>query len=478
MCLSPIQIINPSKYISLKYRDKYLLSVPCGHCAECQQTLSNQWFFRSWQECVDLQQNHGFLYFDTLTYRPESLPLMSDIISELPSVSCFRPSDVRNFIECLRLHLKRKFKSSSFRYFVSSEYGSKQFTFRPHYHVLFFVKNNDSALTPAVFSGLVSKYWRFGRTDGVPYKSIGYVESHNTIFSDAIPADYLRACRYVTKYVQKSAMYDKDLVNRLNNSMKIVASKMPDNWINSVNASRVRSRLKRCINQFHHQSQHFGELFLQNLDLLELFDKGCVFMPSPKGLKIPVPLSTYYKRKLFYDLVVIDGTKCWQLNELGIKYRNYRRSKLIADLADVFYSASLTYHLLLDKKMCLNLADYVYNFQGRIIAESQSNSIFEKLPSVSFFNYVTLSDKEHLSKRGVSPVFLGNNSIGYKESMFSLIPFKNFIKEHVYIDEDKEKQLNLIYFHLSKKNNLKQAAFETIQRLEALYKDIRDLRSL
>lgn len=470
MCLHPVQIINPTKYVSLKFRDRFLLSIPCGHCAECQQALSNQWFLRSWQECCDLNARSGILYFDTLTYEDSHLPHMSDIIPDLPHVSCFRPIDVRNFVESLRLRLKRKY-NTTFRYFVSSEYGSKKYTMRPHYHILLFVYGS---ISPDQLSIEISNLWKHGRTDGIPYRSTSYVTSHNVVNADSLPANYLRACSYVTKYVQKSAVYQKDLDKRLNNAMNIISSKMPDNWIKSVNALRVRTKLKRHINQFHHQSQHFGESLLQQIDLNSLFENGCLFMPSPKGLKIPVPIPTYYKRKLFYDLYEIDGTKSWQLNDLGVQFREHRKLKLVENLANTFYAASLTYHLLLSQFQCRALADYVFNYQGRINAEVESNNLLEKLPSVTLYNYVTMSDKEHLSKLGISTIYLGNNSIGYIDNMMQLVSFKNFIANHVIIDPNKEKQLNLIYYHLSHLNEKKQESFELRQRLESLYKDLRE----
>lgn len=473
MCLNPIQIVNPTKYISLKYRDPFLLHVPCGKCAECQQTLSNQWYLRAWQECQDVN-NSGYCYFDTLTYNDNTLPYMDEIIPDLPHISCFRPIDIRNFIESLRIHLKRYFVGASFRYFIASEYGSTRFTNRPHYHVLFFVRTNDTNLNSVVFSSLVSKFWHYGRTDGFPWKSAGYVNSHNVISGSALPADYLRACRYVTKYVQKSCLFSSDLEKRLNNAMFSIAAKMYDGWLDTVNAKRVRMKLKRCIAQFHRQSKGFGSSLLSYVDLQSLFESGVIYMPSPKGLKIPVPLPMYYKRKLFYDLIEIDGTKVWKLNKLGIEYRNYRLDKLISDLADLFFGVSLTYKLGFTLDYCLELSEYVYKTQGRIKADTPSNDILEKLPSVTLFNYVTMSDKENLLHCGVVDRFLGNNSIGYKvDELPASYRIKDFIAKYVFLDEDKEKHLNSIYFHLSNLNDGKQNCFSLRQRLESVYKDIR-----
>ncbi len=468
MCLSPVQIINPTKYISLKYRDRFLLSVPCGKCAECQQNLSNQWFQRAWQECKDLK-GKGFLYFDTLTYADNTLPHMDDILDILPHEPCFRPIDIRRFIESLRIDFKRKYKSD-FRYFISSEYG--ELKGRPHYHVLFWVY---SSIGPLEFSSLVSSKWHFGITDGLPYKYPAYVLSHNCIDGDAVTANYLRACRYVTKYVQKSCKYDNDIDDRINLCVRLVGDKLGDDWLSSVNCQRFKSKIKRAVKPFHRQSRGFGASLLEELDIDKLFDDGCIFMPSPKGLVIPVPLSTYYKRKLFYDLVSIDGTKTWCLNDLGIKYRAHRQQKLIDKLATSFYDYSSSFALGYDKEVCKGLAEYVFLVQGRIIADKPSDNLFEKLPSVTLFNYCTLSDKEHLGSLGITSQFVGNNSIGY--TSYKLPPsykFSQFISKYVYFDEDKEDKLNKIYYNLSVHNDRKQEAFVLQQHLENVYKFVRE----
>ena len=42
------------------------MQVPCGHCAECQTNLSNQWYYRTWYEWQDLGLLLMVMLFDTL----------------------------------------------------------------------------------------------------------------------------------------------------------------------------------------------------------------------------------------------------------------------------------------------------------------------------------------------------------------------------------------------------------------------------
>lgn len=102
MCLSPITIPNQTKYISLRHRDQFLMQVPCGHCAECQRTLSNQWYFRSYYEWIDVEKSGGYVLFDTLTYSNKYLPHLSDtwsFLSYSEDFPCFDFLHIRNLRE-------------------------------------------------------------------------------------------------------------------------------------------------------------------------------------------------------------------------------------------------------------------------------------------------------------------------------------------------------------------------------------------
>lgn len=400
---------------------------------------------------------------------------MSDIISDLPHVSCFRSIDIRNFLQALAIHLKRHYKVI-FRYFISSEYGTDdRYTHRPHYHCLFFVYGD---ISPYDFSMLVSKYWKYGRTDGIPYCGYDYLIRHNVVKSDSLPADYLRVCNYVCKYVQKSCLFDDVLNKRLSAAMLVIANKIspddPDSWLSTIHAGRVRSKLKREVCQFHRQSQHFGENYLSSLNINEVMENGVLYMPNQQRLLIPVPIPTYYKRKLFYDLVVVDGAKTWQLNELGIEYKRRQNKKLVNRLAGNFYANSLTYNLGFTRSHCLELADYVYNKQGRINGDCDSVSLVDKLPYVTMFNYVTNSDKERLGQRGLVTSFLGNSYVGYcVDRIPGHYTFSQFISKYVIIDNDLEKDLNKIYYHNNKLNIRRQCAYRLDQRLDNIYKSVR-----
>lgn len=208
MCYSPITIVNPTKYVSLRYRDRFLLRVPCGKCAQCQEEKKREYYLRAYYHAQSYLKDNGFVYFDTLTYAPAHLPKISQFFPTKYDYSCFNSQDVRLFISRLRQRCKRLFKSN-FNYFLSSEYGtSESHTHRPHYHILFFVQGK---ISPLDFSSLVADTWQKGRTDGRPYKSDYYV-MNNVLNGDS--AKTIRVLKYVTKYISKSCLFTKDITGQ------------------------------------------------------------------------------------------------------------------------------------------------------------------------------------------------------------------------------------------------------------------------
>lgn len=473
MCLNPISIVNPTKYVSLKYRDPYLLQVPCGKCAECQSTLSAQWMFRSFVEFNDVFLNGGsFVYFDTLTYNNKSVPKFSDIIEGTDfDFYCFNHKHVTNFFKLLRTRLKRAGFDVMFKYFLSSEYGMNpeyKGKNRPHYHVLFYVYGD---ISPLEFSYYVSRSWEYGRTDGRPYKPMFYVMSHNVVAVNNT-ANVLRTANYVTKYVQKSCEFQRELDKRVIMVMNDFANRFepenPEKWLNSVAALRIRRKLVSSVNQFHRQSLHYGESALQDLDLNKLFNDGVLYMPHFKGVKVPILLPTYYKRKLFYRLVEVDGCKSWQLTELGLEYKRVRQKKLNRDLVGRLQAVCIQHHLNYD---CKRLADYVMYERGRIKASLPESTLEQRLGQLDLFNYVTIQDKDELCFRGLCPQWLGNSTVGYNvEVMPPHISIKQFIDKYIILDSDREKELSHIYYLLSFIDKGKQDAYELKQRLTNKFK--------
>lgn len=460
------------------------MQVPCGVCAECQQTNSNQWYYRAWYEWYELDKAKGYVLFDTLTYRDDTLPRLSDVWSTLPhryDFPCFDYTHIRNFLQTLRQRcIRAGYSKNSFRYFLSSEYGShdyyvkngvlKRATHRPHYHILLYVY--DTRIDPVWLSNTIANIWRYGRTDGAPYRGVAYVLSKNVVRSDSPQSAKLRTCHYVTKYVQKSCAFQEKLDKRIGRAMfelaKIADPVTPDKWLESELARRERLKLVRMVNQFHRQSQHFGETALRDIDLSQLLADGCVYMPDTKGLKIPVPLSTYYKRKLMYDLIEFNGSRYWVLNDFGKEYRDARHDIIYQRLVDRYDCIVRQYNLSFDAE---RLASYVLYERGRIKGDLPESTLIDRIEDIDYINYSTSSDKLQFGCRGLTEYWLGDSQQGYESSrMEGRVALTEFIQKHVYFDPELEKQLEKLFDCMKDYNIQRQSAFKLKQDLTQKYK--------
>lgn len=461
MCYHPIDIVNPSKYVSLKYHDPYIMQVPCGKCAACLTQKSNEWSYRLYSEAKSTIDNGGFVYFDTLTYNDANLPHISDYYSVDPAIDfpCFSSRHLRLFVAKLRQRVKRQFRSN-FSYFIASEYGTSELHLhRPHYHVLFFVRGS---VTPVSFSQLVSSSWSRGRTDGLPFRPLSHVLDNS--FTE-LSAHAIRTILYVCKYIQKDTLFQKEIDKRLSLIMRSISQRFHDvglpEWSSSSHYWRVRESISRCVSQFHRQSTALGESALSDIDLIEVFKTGALKMPHSKFVVQSIPLPTYYKRKLFYQQLVVDGAMTWQPTELGYQYIEARKSARLQMLIDKLKALSNHISVKFDVSA---LADYVLNFRGRF-GSGRESTFDERLNNVSLFNYSNRYDREWFGSVGLSYVFIGNSSIGYSRTRPRFQPIFHFIRSHLYFDDAFESVLTQIVSFRSEIDAGRQRLFDSRQRL-------------
>lgn len=449
-CIHPIKILNPTKYLSLKYSDRYVVYGRCGKCFACQETLQKEWYFRTYVEFMATIQN-GFVLFDCLTYRPKDVPRVSGFLDIPKSLDfmCFDYHQVTDFLKLLRIRLERKGidVDSNIRYFVSSEYGTDDTkTHRPHYHLLLFVRNN--VVEPLYLSRMVSKCWKYGRTDGLPYKSCAYVQ-YNTINGGL--AQSIRVCKYVSKYVNKSYEFQKVVNSRIDKIVHYLFRQQNkeqdfEKWSKSEVGKKYKRDIIRNLNQFHRQSLGFGLSYLEDCDLNEIMDTNIISIPdNNSSLVMRIGLPLYYKRKLFYELVEVNGIKCWQPTEYGLQYLSRRNYDKVKQLIGRYEVARFCGVKIRDIEL---LANYVVYKRGRIKGDIDTDSIIEvRLGAVPLlYNYVTSSDKMQFNSRFISTKYLGNKN-GYNLSSLSFAEFMSpneFIKEFVYYDADFETELQKV----------------------------------
>lgn len=144
---------------------KITFDIPCGQCVGCRLDYARSWALR----CVHEAKLHEQNCVITLTYDDAHLPVAGNL----------QYSDYQFFMKRLR----RRFFSSTIRFFMSGEYGEANG--RPHYHALLFgfdfsdksptrKAKNDSQLYS---SKMLDEVWRNGRTEigEMSYESAAYV---------------------------------------------------------------------------------------------------------------------------------------------------------------------------------------------------------------------------------------------------------------------------------------------------------------
>ena len=421
MCIRPIEIINPTRYISASHlADRVVLTVPCGKCAECQGKNALQWSYRIDAEYQDTLESGGYVYYDTLTYAPENRPMISRFFKIVPEHdhSCFDYTDIQKFLKRLRFNLKNSAKN--LRYFLVSEYGTTEGRqHAPHYHLLAFVRH--SFVNPLEFSKIVSDSWGLGRTDGIAFRSPTYVLNHNVITGRDQSA---RVVSYVSKYIQKSTSFQGVINSRimeLYESEKI--KELPD--FHRTN-KLIRRRIQRVIGQFHRQSRFFGLSALRDLDLTQVLKDGSMRYQPYGQLAMSVPLSTYYKRHLFQELRVVEGKKIWTYTQDGVRLaeqlQSLGRERLRQELASL--SSSNGYHWsssYMDK-----LTDYIQNRGRMSTGEHKVATLDERLSHPVLYKYSGDLDAAILGWKFVTDQSCGNDVVGY-HCPTSAVKLKDFV---------------------------------------------------
>lgn len=476
MCLNPITIINPTRYLTFRHAQKYTYQVPCGRCADCLKSKSTEWEFRLRHEFDSTIAAGGYVLFDTLTYRPGTLPHLRDFYSVLPSdynLVCFNRHHIRLFFVKLRRYLAYRGYSDSFKYFLSSEYGDDdRYTHRPHYHILFFV---PKSIPIAEFSKAISDSWSFGRTDGMKYKGFRYVLD-NRVFTSQTPK-LANIIRYVCKYLQKDSSFSSRMRQRLD---YIVSSTFVNT--DSYEAKHFIRQLNNNANQFHLQSHFLGVSYLENLDLDSLRDDLQIDLPT-SDLRIvkKFTLPMYYQRKLFFDLIEIDGKRAWVLNDFGKSFKARQLETLIAYTSKKYSDIRSNLGLLgADSKVVEmfdsldidSLSRYVITKRGRLAGDLDFATIADYHNEPLIYNYVTSKDKDYFGEKFVSHNWLGNDIIGYScfPNQKRGVSVGQFIKSNVYYDSYYENVLATIDDLTAELNKQRQHMFDYKQSINEKFK--------
>lgn len=312
--------------------------VPCGECVVCQQQKQTEWALRAYYEFLDTERNNGFAYWDTLTYENHQIPTSYGFY-------CFSRKDVQDFLKRLRILLARHFgiERNAFKYLVVSEYGEARH--RCHYHIILFM--HTKSITPALLQWALNTTWIKGENGNMRQLEEGKKQS----CQDFVITNQ-SGLNYVTKYIAKDQFWTKKNIERV--ISEIVSNnvyppqgftlhhdyeehfshvtmdefekfKFPNlkTWsldnldVEMVDGKCVKTlsmrKIRRDFQPFHLSSINFGAYLLEHPDLDSINETAP--MPTDTNIKKAIDLPLYYRRKLFYHCVEIDGKLAWFPND-------------------------------------------------------------------------------------------------------------------------------------------------------------------
>lgn len=183
MCTRPI-----IRTIRDAYGRATVQHLPCGKCPDCLCDKQNSWKLRLIEEA----SNWRYMYFFTLTYCDEAIPLTDDGLTQVDK------RHIQGWLKRFRTRYERATASECrFKYFIASEYAPDGFytdrrgnyrrsTMRPHYHGVIFTDIPESVIKGTLFYD-----WRklYG------FYKLDLIESERKNFSSV--------ANYVSKYCCK-----------------------------------------------------------------------------------------------------------------------------------------------------------------------------------------------------------------------------------------------------------------------------------
>lgn len=215
MCLSPVHIFPRPLHFRAALSCGSI-DVPCGKCEACRDARKVSWEDRLCLEVADWYKHGGIGLLLTFTYNETFLPRYC---TDTASVPCFSPSDVKQFLNRLKVRCYREFGPNFYKYFICSEFG--KITQRPHLHSTFLIADGTKYVQ---FVEICRECWSLTfETDRKGHKRLvhrlGYMfpkRKHGIYVDDKGRnrdprfRNQLAGAKYVCKYVCKDLAYMDD----------------------------------------------------------------------------------------------------------------------------------------------------------------------------------------------------------------------------------------------------------------------------
>lgn len=462
-CCNPVNVYNQSRYINASHYPRMVSQFPCGHCENCLNVLRTEWQIRAYYEAKRCLEHGGYLYFDCLTYSEPNIPKISFHVPSGLVCEFDNYAFCRRHVRLFRSRLRRRLEylgypvsNDNIRIFVGSEYASdSRYTQRSHYHLLFYV---NLPITPVTFSTLIDECWHYGRTDGVTYKGVGYVLSHNTIGS--MDEHAVKASNYVSKYVLKEIGITNEITRKVRSLFDKYIYPNDPAWLSQYPKRQAYKRILRECLPFHVQSQHYGEyaIELYRDKMLETMMIPCA---TDQGL-IDYALPSYYRKKLFYSESWINGIRRFIPNSY---YFNFK----LKNLKNQLKQDALSFQDLVDNGKRLGflidipsdidyerLSMYQRVYRGRLNVDSidvdpsliYNQELYDIKSCIGLglpvlYGYQTYRDLIELGGRFYSDSYLGDKYYRAKNRKYRLVSNEE-IRNQCYFDEKYEKILEAL----------------------------------
>ena len=334
MCTHKITVTNPTKSFT-EGSTKHKITVPCGHCDECNLNKAKDWSLRYWQEISDYRAAGGRVAFVTFTYSPEYLPRFTfrdeknDVYYSIP---CFDKSHVKAYNMYIRTHFYQKYGLTSdiqrtathnskglplktmslpFKYAWHCEYGTDN-THRSHLHTLFFLPP-EMCDTPELRGENNAKHffrqaWKYGWTI--------FSKDYGLWVTTEFAADY------VGKYCFKDwHWFDQPQVH--------------DFLFSEGELDKERMKMLNDVRPNHWNSKGMGKGLVDVFDDEEKFFNGVDFMflkNLRKGINVNQKPPQYIERKILYNQLP-DGR--YILNDKGVQWKCNHKLQQIYNDADM-----------------------------------------------------------------------------------------------------------------------------------------------
>ena len=241
MCIAPFAV-KSTDIAKTVWAETQYINVPCGNCNECVRSRQAAWLFRLEQQLRETP-TAGLI---TLTYMDHELEWNSDGEATL----------VRKHLTTFTDTMKKRHDrlGLKFKYFGCGEYGSSEFTNRPHYHVL----TMSELPTHRDIAMMTEDIWLKGRSEYKPPRPDQSISG---------------AMNYVLKYMdkQKAKQWIKD----------------SEQWVLEPNLKHEWQQMSKGI------GSNFTEVARR------IIDTGVYEVPLLSGHRISIP--RYYWKQIYGD---------------------------------------------------------------------------------------------------------------------------------------------------------------------------------